>query len=131
MIFVVCEQQLCTFIQNEVENRNKLQTLLQESICFAQMYILFCFCLVFMFVLFYFVLFETGSFYTVLAVLELTLHTRVALNSQSSIILCILSIGIKGILYQCPATDGYSEENEETLHESDAIFFSRIFFCVH
>ena len=49
-------------------------------------------------ILFIIVLLETGSLhYVVLAVLELTLKTRLALNSQESTCPCLLSAGIKGI----------------------------------
>jgi hypothetical protein len=44
-------------------------------------------------------LFETGSPYIALAVLELTMHTRLAWNSQRSVSLCfhLPSAGIEGV----------------------------------
>jgi hypothetical protein len=41
------------------------------------------------------VLFETGSTYVTLAVLELTTQTRLASNSQTSACLCLLSTKMK------------------------------------
>ena len=43
--------------------------------------------------------FETGFFYIALAVLEPTLQTRIALNSQKSTCLCLLRAAIKGLCH--------------------------------
>jgi hypothetical protein len=63
-------------------------------------YILF-----FCFVLFCFV-FETGFLCVALAVLELTLETRLALN-QKSACLCLSSAGIKGECHHCPTQGNF------------------------
>ena len=57
-----------------------------------------------LFFLFYFWFFKAEFLCVVLAVLELALYTRLALNSQRSICLCLLSARIKGVCHHCPAT---------------------------
>ena len=47
--------------------------------------------------------FETGLHCIALGVLELTLWTRVALNSQRSTCLCLLSVVIKGVHHHTAA----------------------------
>ena len=44
---------------------------------------------------------RTGFLCVALAVLELTLQIRLALNSQRPICFCLLSVGIKGLGYHC------------------------------
>jgi hypothetical protein len=53
---------------------------------------------IFVIVVFAFV-FETKSLFIVSAELEFTTQTRLALNSQRSAYLCLLSVGIKGLYY--------------------------------
>ena len=45
--------------------------------------------------------FETGFLYVPWAVLKLPLWTRLVFNSQRSICLCLLSVGIEGIGHHC------------------------------
>jgi hypothetical protein len=58
----------------------------------------------FIFVVVLFCFLETGFFCIALAVLELTLYSRVALNSEIHLPLpCLPSAGIKGVYHHCPA----------------------------
>ena len=47
---------------------------------------------------------EMGSYYVALAVLELTLYTRLATNSQRSTCLCLPSAGIKAVCHHSDST---------------------------
>ena len=58
------------------------------------------FCFVF---LFFCCFFETGFLYIALAVLELTLRTRLALNSE----ICLPSAGIKGVRHHTGLVMGF------------------------
>jgi hypothetical protein len=47
--------------------------------------------------------FQTGFHYEALTVLELDVKTKLALNSERSACLCLLSPGIKGVHHHYPA----------------------------
>ena len=57
--------------------------------------------------------FETAHLSMSLAVLEITLYTRLALNSQKSAFLCFNNAGIKGKCHQLLAAVNFSKESSK------------------